>query len=89
MKKALNIVRNGGSFRHAKFVTKVTKSTISRLWKELQDQEGQEQCFASTKTFVEERLSKCVVVLCEEEEMAVEEYCLWQTSKQLHNILTH
>ena len=76
-RRALDIVRAGASYREAESITKVPKSTISRVWKEFEEQQNENKDGQNIKTFVKERTANHShpVILTDEEE---EKYCLWQ-----------
>lgn len=78
LKRALEIVKAGASYREAETITKVPKTTISRAWKEFQEQENGNR--KDIKNFVQQRPAahSHPVILTEEEEEVVEKYCLWQ-----------
>ena len=77
LRKALDMVATGASVRQAEMVTKIPKSTISRVWKECKG-ESDDNNYNSTSSFRKERSVRRIFVLNEEEETAVEEYLLWQ-----------
>ena len=72
------MVATGASVRQAEMVTKIPKSTISRVWNEYKEGESDDNNYTNTSSFTKERLARRIFVLTEEEETAVEEYLLWQ-----------
>ena len=80
LRRALDIVRAGASYREAESITKVPKSTILRVWKEFEEQQNENKDGQNIKMFVKERTANHShpVILTDEEEEAVEKYCLCQ-----------